>query len=124
MESHQCSTKMFYGIPQIDQVIVSLLNTPSGVEIERSKAKTWIAKVRAIANPHYERRVQLQEPIPRNVWVRWCSLEDVQSGLPFYCPHDIAKLMRTCIWFAKGGTQRQLEEIIIKEEQNANENAA
>jgi len=116
---------MFYGIPQIDQVIVSLLNTPSGVEIERSRVKTWLAKVRAIANPHYEQRLELQEPIPRNVWVRWCSLEDVQSGLPFYKPTDILKLMRTCIWFAKGGTQAQLEEIIIKEEeQNANENAA
>jgi len=117
---------MFYDIPQIDQVVSSLLNTPSGVEIERSRAKALLSRVRAIANPHmYERRVQLQEPIPRNVWVRWCGIEDVESGLPFYPAHDILKLMRPCVWFAKGGTTKQLEKVIIEEESSSDhKNAA
>ncbi len=110
----------------IDEVVDSFLpsSTP-GLGVDRRRVKRLLAEVRAIANPEkYAHRLALAEQIPRNVWVRWCGIEGVESGLPFYEPDDVRKLLRPCLWFAKGGTQLQLEEIIIKEEMNAYENAA
>ncbi|QKD83525.1 hypothetical protein HPC62_16150 [Thermoleptolyngbya sichuanensis A183] len=114
---------------EINEAIAScgLDAAPVDLELGRQEVKQMLARVRAAANPRYRRRLSLQNPITRNVWVRWCDVEGVDSELPFYQPEDVRKLVRVCIWLARGGTQAQLEAVIIQEEEeeaHAYENAA
>lgn len=111
---------------ELNEAIADCGVDPSTVVLglSRQQVKQMLARARAAANPRYRDRLNLQNPITRNVWVRWCDLEGVDSELPFYGAEDIRKLVRTCIWFARGGTQSQLEKIIIREEEDAYENAA
>lgn len=85
--------------------------------LERTRLKQLLAHIRADANPKFIYRLKLREPIPRNTWGRWCDLEGVNSEQPFYHSEDVRRLTRACLWFANGGTEQGLEEIIIKEEQ-------
>lgn len=107
--------------PELQAAIATCGVNPATVELglDRQKVKQMLAQVRAIANPRYELRLSMAEPITRKVWVGWCNVEGVNSGLPFYGAEDIRKLVRACIWFARGGTQAQLEEIIIREEEES-----
>ncbi len=111
---------------ELNEAIADCGVNPATVELGmgRQQVKQMLARARAAANPRYRDRLSLQHPITRNVWVRWCDIEGVDSELPFYSAEDIRKLVRACIWFARGGTQAQLEAVIIEEEAHAYENAA
>lgn len=104
-------------LEQFDIQVHQIQSNYQNYQLRKQILKKQLAEMRAIANPkRFEKRLALNEPIPRNVWVRWCQYDGIDSDKLFYSGIEFIQLMRTCLWFALNGNEDELEEVIIEEE--------